>query len=83
MRLRTWPEDPAHIGTRFKVLGQLFCVLRMALSSKTQSLDTEKELLCGERAETRANVAKHLNADSSDEGSRTKSLPVLEAVIRG
>jgi hypothetical protein len=55
----------------------------MSLRSETESLDTEEELLCGEGAETSADVSKHLNADSSNEGSRAESLPVLQTVVRG
>lgn len=79
--LQAGVRNPRDVGALLQVPGQGQSVLGVALSTETESLDTEDELLGGEGVERGTNVSQELNSGADNEGDGAKRLPELEAVV--
>lgn len=64
-----------------EVLRQGKCILSVALSTQTQCLGTQKQLLRSKRIKSCTEISKNLNTGSNDKCDVTKGLEELEAMI--
>lgn len=79
--LQTGVRHPRDIGALLEVLSQREGVLGVSLGAQAEGLETEDELLGGERVEGSSEITEDLDAGADYEGDGAEGLPELEAVV--
>lgn len=79
--LQAGVRNPGDVGAVLQVLGHSQGVLGMTLSTETEGLDTQDQLLGSKWVEGGANVTQELYSSADNEGDGAESLPELEAVV--